>query len=342
MTLVRRWLALTLLIVAPVASAWNDTGHMIAALIAYDQLPLGVRAQVTRLLRAHPRFHEDFEKQLPRNLVGATAAEQGRWYFAFAATWPDEARRFDRARASSREALIARYHHGSWHYINLPTYLRTSDRRQIQQGAPPMEWTAGLDDAHLNIVQALEMLTTSWCVPLYNDADRGLALSWIVHLIGDLHQPLHATSLYAAPAFIHGDRGGNDILVVGGSNLHALWDGALGDDQRLRTLDGLARDYARATAAADNTQADRLREFPAWAKHARTLAARVVYSKDVRVAVAAASQTQPPHVQIDNEYRDAMRATAEQQIGLAGRHIAMVLEALMAEAGRSECARRDH
>ena len=205
-----------------------------------------------------------------------------------------------------------------------------------------MEWTAGLDDAHLNIVQALEMLTTSWCVPLYNDADRGLALSWIVHLIGDLHQPLHATSLYAAPAFIHGDRGGNDILIVGGSNLHALWDGALGDDQRLRTLDGLARDYARATAAADNTQADRLREFPAWAKHARTLAARVVYSKDARVAVAAASQTQPPHVQIDNEYRDAMRATAEQQIGLAGRHIAMVLEALMAEAGRSKCARRDH
>jgi hypothetical protein len=340
----RRWFAVTLLLIAPAASAWNDSGHMIAALIAYDQLPPAVRARAMQLLRAHPRFHEDFERQLPRNLVGARAAEQDRWYFAFGATWPDEARRFDHVRAASRDALIARYNHGSWHYINLPTYLRPSDRKQINQSAPSMTWTEGLDDAHLNIVQALDKLTTNWCAPSETDTDRGLAVSWIVHLIGDLHQPLHSTALYAVPAFIHGDRGGNDIAVVGGTNLHALWDGALGDDRRLRSLNPLAYAYALASATegAKNFRADLPLDFRAWARHEREIAARVAYSKDVRSAVAAARQSQKPEVRIDDAYRAAMVATAQQEIGLAGHRIAQVLATLIPENRGTMCSQRDH
>jgi hypothetical protein len=340
----RRWFAVTLLLIAPAASAWNDSGHMIAALIAYDALSPGVRAGAVRLLHAHPRFHEDFERQLPRNLVGARAAEQDRWYFAFGATWPDEARRFDHVRAASRDALIARYNHGSWHYINLPTYLRASDRKQIAQNPPSMTWSEGLDDAHLNIVQALGKLTANWCAPSQTDADRGLAVSWIVHLIGDLHQPLHSTALFAVPAFIHGDRGGNDIAVAGGTTLHALWDGALGDDRRLRSLNPLARDYAAAGAAegTKNFQDDLALDFQAWARHERALAARVAYSQDVRSAVAAAGQSQAPEVQIDAAYRAAMAAIAQRQIGLAGHRIALVLATLIPQDGAMMCSQRDH
>src|SRR5262245_50201976 len=104
------------------AAAWNDTGHMTAALIAYDRLPADVRIAPGRLLRAHPRFHEDFEPSLPAKLLKETAARQDRWYFAYASTWPDVARRFERELdPMARDALIARYNHSGWHFINLPT-----------------------------------------------------------------------------------------------------------------------------------------------------------------------------------------------------------------------------
>lgn len=49
---------------------------------------------------------------------------------------------------------------------------------------------------------------------------RAEALRWVVHLVGDLHQPLHCAD--------RGDRGGNDTSVIRrgrNTNLHALWDG---------------------------------------------------------------------------------------------------------------------
>ncbi len=352
------WVALAFVstvLIAPMASAWNDTGHMIAALIAYDRLPADVRATAVKLVHAHPRFHEDIEPRLPRGLAKAGAAAQNRWYFAFAATWPDAARRFEHAPPNQREALIARYSHSSWHYINLPTYLRSSDRRGISPQPVQMAWTPGLDTSHLNIVQALEMLSHAGCANAEPDAERALALVWIIHLIGDLHQPLHTTALYAVPAFMHGDRGGNDIEVIGGSNLHApnlhapnlhapnlhaLWDGALGNDRRPAHLDASARDAAHAatTAGAQPIGPDLARDFQTWARQGRTLAALIVYTADIRAAVAAATSMQPPRVRISSAYRETMRATARRQIGLAGDRLAAVLQKVYGASNQSACS----
>jgi hypothetical protein len=250
----RGWVLLALLMITPAASAWNNTGHMIAALIAYDRMPPTVRRSLALLVHSHPRFSDDFAPRLPKGLRQADAAQQDRWYLAFASVWPDVARRFDNVRgARARDALIARYNHSTWHYINLPTYLQSSDRRRFDAPAPSMTAYAGLDDAQMNVVQALEVLTGNWCDGA--DADRALALSWIMHLIADVHQPLHATALFAFPAFIRGDRGGHDIRVTGdvdthAGNLHALWDDALGDESKVRELDALARDYDRSAGGA--------------------------------------------------------------------------------------------
>ena len=329
-----RLLAILVAFCALNASAWNDTGHMIAALVAFDQLPEDIGAAAGRLLHAHPRFHEDFESQLPRNLAKATAAEQDRWYFTFAATWPDEARRFAYVRsAATRDKLIARYNHGSWHYINLPIYLRSADQRQLHQRTPSMRWSPELDPAKLNIVQALEMLTTVWCDPRQTDAEHALALSWLLHLVADLQQPLHTTSLYAVPAFIHGDRGGNDISVAGGTNLHALWDGALGTEQRYQRLPAIARQYRGVTVS------DAAVNFQRWAKEGRTLAATVVYTTDVRNALATATQAAPPRVRLDDGYRAEMRTTAETRIGLAGHRLVTVIERLFPRDASTRCQR---
>ena len=126
------WLSLALASFATPAFAWNNTGHMIAALIAFDHLSNESRTWVVQTLHLHPRFHADLEARLPRGLADATAAEQDRWYFVAAATWADDARKFDAEHEpATRDALIETYSHPSWHYINLPIYLRESDRKSV-------------------------------------------------------------------------------------------------------------------------------------------------------------------------------------------------------------------
>jgi hypothetical protein len=343
----KRWRLLVLLLVAPAASGWNDTGHMVAALIAYDRMPSSVSVAMGRLLHSHPRFQEDFVPRLPKALRNAAAAEQDRWYFAFASTWPDEARRFDNVRgASARDALVARYNRASWHYINLPTYLQPSDRSRIAARAPQMNPWPGLDDSRMNLVQAIETLMDDWCGS--SDAERALALAWITHLTADVHQPLHATTLYAFPAFIRadrGDRGGNDVLVTGetplrADNLHALWDGALGYESKYRQLEALARDYGRAAKVKNDDKGDLSRKLQSWVKQSRALASSDAYTPEIRSAIAAAGDSRQVTVFINNAYLAAMRATAVRQIGLAGRRTASVLEALAVDAASVGCARQ--
>ena len=58
------------------------------------------------------------------------------------------------------------------------------------------------------------------------ERERLMALAFLVHLVGDLHQPMHAGD--------RGDRGGNDVkanygLIGGRTNLHSIWDGYLAE-----------------------------------------------------------------------------------------------------------------
>src|ERR1700761_9803173 len=48
--------------------AWNGPGHMIVALIAYDQLDPATKAKAVALLREHPRFSSHFQGEMPREI----------------------------------------------------------------------------------------------------------------------------------------------------------------------------------------------------------------------------------------------------------------------------------
>lgn len=58
-------------------------------------------------------------------------------------------------------------------------------------------------------------------------AERALFARYLVHIVGDIHQPLHSVSMYNE-TFPSGDRGGNSLKIVllNGTtqNLHAFWD----------------------------------------------------------------------------------------------------------------------
>ena len=59
------------------------------------------------------------------------------------------------------------------------------------------------------------------------DEQRARALRYLLHLVGDIHQPLHcATHCTQAPS--QGDRGGNDFKMKGEDNLRSCWDGGVG------------------------------------------------------------------------------------------------------------------
>jgi hypothetical protein len=108
-------------------------------------------------------------------------------------TWPDEHR---------NPAT------GPWHYVNFP---RTTCTYDAVRDCPDGHCVVGA------IGKQLEILTSN-----ASDEARLRALKYVVHFVGDVHQPLHAGYL--------DDKGGNTYQLqafMRGSNLHALWDSGL-------------------------------------------------------------------------------------------------------------------
>jgi hypothetical protein len=304
------------------AHAWNDAGHVAIALAAYDALAPAARARLDAVVGAHPRFRADFEALRPRWLDAADEASRRRWYFALASAWPDRARSFGHVRdARERAALVRLHDRPTWHYVNLPTYLAAGDRRALALASPRLDLPDHVKAGAMNIVQALESVERQWRRGP-DDGARALALCWLLHLVSDLHQPLHATSLYATGALAEGDRGGNRI-TVGGDNLHALWDGALGSSRRRADIERVAASLGKRPAAA------RVVDFAAWARESQSIAAKAVYTPAVRAALEYERIARlPVQVAAIAGYDAGMRSIARERATLAAARLAALLDAL--------------
>jgi hypothetical protein len=172
---------------------WGAQGHRLVAMIAQDRLTPAAQETITWLLDG-------------RNLADV-------------ASWADDFRE-----ANQQTAL--------WHYLNIPPTATGYDRdrdcpRQpgVAAGARADRWR---DCAVDRILYHRERLADT----SLDRADRAIALKFLVHFVGDLHQPFHALGV---------EEGGNGILVsVFGSdncgndpakpipcNLHSVWDGRL-------------------------------------------------------------------------------------------------------------------
>ncbi len=211
-----RLLKFTLLLIAIVAicsttvSAWNGKGHMVVATIAYQQLSTAQRRTVTELLKKHPAYdvewkedHANLHEDIPL----------GAYLMMRASAWPDDAR--------DEGGPWAAYHRAEWHYI---TY-----RIDFERGHDTTRSEAST--LKPNVVWALDH-----CVRQMERADlpastRAMYLAWLIHLVGDVHQPLHCASVFGVE-YPEGDRGGNKWFVRGSrggvQKLHTFWDGLLG------------------------------------------------------------------------------------------------------------------
>lgn len=204
------WL-LSLFILAPSAGAWNAAGHRISAMIAWQCMNPATRNAVAVVLRQHP----DFE----RWQAHGKGSDPDLTAFVEASTWPDDIRhdeRFYTAGVDEPTPTLAGFpdmeRRLAWHYVDRPlTPLEN-----------PLRSSGKLD-------QQLDALAATFGDPGAAPGERAYALPWLIHLVGDAHQPLHVGSRYGADG--QGDSGGNRLIVNGpfpsrsvSSSLHRYWD----------------------------------------------------------------------------------------------------------------------
>lgn len=305
---------------SPTAALWDVTGHRAIAAIAYDRLRPGTRARVDALLRRHPDLDSLSVGLSVSSPVGA------RELFLRASAWPDRLRRdrrFYTETDSGSEATpllpgfpsMAR--RSGWHYLS---------RSFSTDGTPTQSLQAP------NAVTILPGLADAMADAALPASIRAYNLSWIMHIVGDLHQPMHGTSRSTA-ARPKGDAGGNAEWVQIGAtpadtmNLHAVWDGLLGRGRGNLRLDSLvgqlttglplslgSSEYAIPDGAA---LADVVSD---WADESATLARYIAYDFPSREATAG-----PPP--LSATYLTLAGAIARQRVTLAGYRLAALLEA---------------
>ena len=310
-----------MVVAAPAARAWNGTGHEAAALVAWDQLSPDQRRAVTDALKGHPLYQRD----LAKNLEPADDAD--RHAFLEAATWPDFVRSLD-------HPLNRTENHPVWHYVDYPY-----DRDGKAGPAPVEQWDGHSDPA--NLLQAMQKVTAEIRDPKTPADRRAIDYCWVMHLVGDVHQPLHAVSLYS-DKYPDGDKGGNSIVLktaTNNVNLHAIWDGLEGFSPHNPTYDP---PFDVIRKVADRVErdhppgqfADRLaRTDPKdWAAESFALAKTAVY-RDGKLsgALPKDAKDHPDDVPPEpvNYERDA-HAVADEQVALAGYRLADELRTLLA------------
>src|SRR5262245_58601643 len=227
-----------------------------------------------------------------------------------AARWADDIRINDKQK-----------HRALWHYINWPFK---------PEGQPPSVQTR--EPETVNILTA--MAENQRIVANEIDAERkAIALAWLFHLVGDIHQPLHTAQLFTVD-YPQGDRGGNEICVKvkqAGQplDLHRFWDGVIMSSSNLRRL----RNEATALRNRQEFQRSQLTElantaFESWVKESFEIATKFAYRNGQPIgiprsgmdcAMVAAAPLLPP------SYVVSASRIADRRMILAGYRLADLL-----------------
>jgi hypothetical protein len=311
--------AATALVIASLAGpccAWNKPAHMLSGAIAYSELAdehRQVVARVVALMASHPqaaRFEAD--------LAGfESEAQRAQTLFMYMASWADDIR--------GQSA----YDHPKWHYVNFPYR--------------PLQAMGGSNEPPLDSDNVLSALAANVRVvgnPASSDADKAVALCWIFHLVGDLHQPLHVVSMFT-PQLSGGDRGGNLIFVRPGPDsapmrLHAFWDNAAAHSGEPRSLSQLAGRLTRLPRL-ERAALEELRDrpytdeaaFERWAREeSYPLAVRVAYQG----GTLAAAFSEERAVVLSSFYVSSAKELSVRRVVLSGYRLADVLTALLLPA----------
>lgn len=303
--------------VATIASSiavfgWHDEGHKLTGYIAWQRMTPQTRNNVIRILRAAP---EDSNIAAFYQVYGIEpVAVREMDFFMIIPTWADM------VRERAFPVRNRKYHNSNWHYDD--TFWKEVNGK--------VEFLSGFEEGGMALTKLADFEKTMRD-PNAKDADKAIALSWFLHVAGDIHQPLH-NSARVTDREPKGDQGGNLFLLTPEGtprenqlNLHTFWDGITNRSVPLKNgqcvrdyLVELAEGMTKKHKFADLANTLKLGQYRDWHQEGMALATTVVFSPDLK-------RFEMP----SEKYRKAAFATAEKQIPLAGYRIAETLNAIL-------------
>jgi hypothetical protein len=215
---------LVTILASPSLMAWGPIGHMAVDYVAYERLTPAAKTRVRDLLKLNPAYPE-WEKQVA---AGTPTEDHDRIVFMIAATWADDIKGDskysddgpdpntpDGASSSQNTGYGDLFRHRYWHFVDLPF---SPDGAALPATPTPNAQT------QIDVFRAVLKSDQP-------DELKSYDLVWLLHLVGDVHQPLHATTR-VTQAQPKGDAGGNNVKLVGhaAANLHSYWDDLPGSD----------------------------------------------------------------------------------------------------------------
>jgi hypothetical protein len=308
-------IAFSVLAAVPSAWGWGCKGHEIVALVAEAHLNPRARAMALKILADGP-----ISPTLSRY-----CKEPGLDAFVDSSTWADDER-------------TVMPDTGPWHFIDIP---RGAREIAINDYCPPATGcvTSALAN-QLAILRDVNAIAQA----------RADALRFIIHFVGDIHQPLHDTT--------NNDRGGNCVPVAFfdrapmetnpryenyNPNLHEVWDVEIierfmNGQTPQQTADDLDAMFHAQLSAWQSQPAN----FKSWAWESHQLAESVVYGKlPNKIAIETPRpvdscadddhiSTRALHLNenLGSEYQDAAAPVVREQLAKAGIRLAALLNSI--------------
>ena len=326
---------LVLFSVPPQVIGWGHTGHEAVAYIAWQQMTPATRARALELLKKVPTLHNatntksipgyaEWVADLPS---GLSQDKQDMFVFMRAATWADTIKHewlsdSDTPPLNLTTEVNIGYtdtaSHGYWHFVDNGF---TSDHSTVPSTPKP--------NAATQIVALRQDIASD-----EGDVLKSYDLIWLLHLVGDIHQPLHGSTRYYANI---SDIGGNDVKIklttamkkqfegtqskTAPTKLHEFWDDLPGEGQPAAALDDAAA-FADPLPAAPTSAVSEI--DPAnWTSDSFVMAKKDAYKTPIGKAPTPPAPS-TSYAMTTVYYNRAMK-DAKSQIALAGARLAKLL-----------------
>jgi len=307
-----------LIFAAPAAFAWNPYGHMLVAYVGWENMTPETRTRVSQLLRLNP-YYESWKKQIGET---KTAEELDMKIFMLAATWPDAIKgdksfetdgseggfRPKGPSASQNTGYDDKQLHMYWHFYDEP-FSNDKNTRLPEIPAPNSETQMA---AFRKVLSSAEP-----------DALKSYDLTWLIHIVGDIHQPLHGITR-VSEKYKHGDNGGNLVKLSCPDcpkryNLHWFWDAALGNTGDPKTIPdpNVVIETASHLHKANKRAAKNL-DVDSWVQDSFKIARDSIYKP-------LGDGSGP--FELDEKYKKRSKEIADKQGELAGERLGNLLNA---------------
>ena len=246
------------------------------------------------VLTSHPEYSRKWKTdyQQVQNDV-----ELGQYLFMRASRWPDDVR----SGKHPDHSLNA----SKWHYMNYELRFPYDGKLEVADQE--------------NVLNAIEVNLN-----IFNDrstvmSEKAIALCWLIHLVGDIHQPLHTVSLFSEQ-FPKGDRGGNSFWInpKGTVKLHSYWDGLMGRSTKVRDVLNEVK-LIRSTYSKETTAVEM--NTVLWSKESFKLAIEKVYLNGALNGSTSKENALP----VPEDYGKESKRVGEQQVSLAGYRLASLV-----------------